>query len=196
MWYTHGDHLTRLYSIWKGMKTRCVNKNDSGFHNYGGKGISVCDEWQTFPPFRKWAFDNGYSDDLEIDRIDNSGDYTPENCRWVTRKVNARNRSTNASITAFGETKLVCEWLEDSRCVVPRTTLMFRLIKLKMSPEEALTKKARAKGVLFFAFGEGKILDDWSRDERCQVSRTQLYRRVNSGMLLELALTKPSRSRR
>lgn len=75
------------------MKTRCTNPNISYFKYYGGKGVTVCQEWsESFECFQKWAISNGYSDDLTIDRIDSDGDYTPNNCRWVTMAVQNRNK--------------------------------------------------------------------------------------------------------
>lgn len=97
---THGGKCSRLYSIWRGMKTRCYNKNFAQYHNYGGRGITICAEWlHDFETFYDWAISHGYRDDLTIDRIDNDKGYSPENCRWVTIKAQQKNRRNNRGET-------------------------------------------------------------------------------------------------
>lgn len=86
---THGQTGTRLYNIWKSMRTRC---SDVGNPLYGGRGISVCSEWADFPAFREWALSNGYSKSLSIERIDNDAGYSPANCTWATAKTQSNNR--------------------------------------------------------------------------------------------------------
>lgn len=81
----------RLYQTWADMKTRCSCETNDRFHRYGGRGIFVCDEWADFVSFRNWALSNGYADNLTIDRIDNDGHYSPDNCRWVTIQENIKN---------------------------------------------------------------------------------------------------------
>lgn len=89
----HGESKTRLYCIWSHMKRRCLNPKASRYHKYGGRGIKICSEWiKDFPAFRDWAVANGYNDDLTIDRIDNDGNYQPDNCQWLTRSENSSKR--------------------------------------------------------------------------------------------------------
>lgn len=89
----HRQCDTRLYRIWANMKNRCHNEQSNGYKYWGGRGISVCDEWRTsFESFRDWALLNGYSDELTIDRIDNDGNYEPDNCRWATMLTQIRNK--------------------------------------------------------------------------------------------------------
>lgn len=100
----------RLYNIWRGMKKRCYLPTNKDYKNYGGRGISVCDEWKNnFLAFYDWSIANSYSDTLTIDRIDTNGNYEPSNCRWVDIKTQERNRRNNLYIT---ETKNLSEWCE------------------------------------------------------------------------------------
>ena len=93
----HNSCKTRLYQCWADMKTRCLQKNNSRYSRYGGRGIKVCKEWESFLPFQEWAMKNGYKENLTIDRINNDGDYCPENCRWVTIQENLKNRENTNS---------------------------------------------------------------------------------------------------
>lgn len=107
---THGMRKTRLYRVWCAVKSRCSNPHNNRFKIYGGRGITVCEEWQRFEPFRDWALANGYTDELTIDRKDHDANYCPENCRWASQKTQSNNRRNNHKITVDGETKTISEW--------------------------------------------------------------------------------------
>ena len=133
---THNMSYTRLFKIWAGMHKRCKNPNCAGYARYGAKGICVCDEWSSFEPFRDWAFANGYAEDLSIDRIDNSGNYCPENCRWADRRTQSRNRSYIRPLTYNGVTMLMTDWAE--KLGMPIQSLSTRLSHYTV--EEALSR--------------------------------------------------------
>lgn len=90
--YKHGNCCTRLYRVWSNMRSRCDRKSNDNYEWYGGRGISYEEKWKDFSSFMKWAMANGYNDSLELDRIDTNGNYTPENCRFITHQENCRNR--------------------------------------------------------------------------------------------------------
>ena len=116
----------RLYNIWCLMKGRCYNMNHHRYGRYGARGIEVCDEWKNdFKSFEKWAMANGYRDDLTIDRIDNDGPYSPNNCRWATRKEQSNNSSNNHLISVNGEIYTASQLAEAYG--IPRQTFYRRL---------------------------------------------------------------------
>ena len=90
----HGLYYTRLHNIWSHMKQRCYNPKNNRYHRYGGRGITVCDEWKNdFKSFYDWAISNGYRDDLSIERKNNNGNYEPKNCTWIPLSEQAKNKS-------------------------------------------------------------------------------------------------------
>lgn len=122
----HGLHGTRIYRIYHHMINRCEYAKDVRYPNYGGRGISVCDEWRDrFDAFVEWAHSTGYSDELSIDRIDNDGNYTPENCRWSTPSEQAVNRRSTTLYTINGVTKCLNDWCKES--ALTRSGVQYRL---------------------------------------------------------------------
>lgn len=108
---SHRQSNTLLYGVWHAMRNRCYRKADQYYHRYGGRGIYICDEWKDdYSEFAKWASETGYRHGLSIDRIDNDGPYSPENCRWTDRRTQANNRSSNRILTSNGESHNVTEW--------------------------------------------------------------------------------------
>lgn len=116
---SHGAWGTRLYRIYKNMKRRCSDVNAPEYKHYGGRGITVCDEWMnSFEAFRDWALANGYHDtcnraEYTIDRIDVNGNYEPSNCRWASQTVQMRNTRRTRYATCDGVTKSIGEWAEE-----------------------------------------------------------------------------------
>lgn len=119
-----GEKPSRLYNIWRDMKSRCQNPKNIGYHLYGGRGIRVCEEWQSFEPFYEWAKRAGYEDSLTLDREDTNGDYGPTNCRWATPHEQQTNKRNTVFITAAGRTQALVDWADELG--VPRTGLYSR----------------------------------------------------------------------
>lgn len=139
---THNLSHTLEYHIWLAIRKRCKNASQSGYKDYGGRGIYVCERWEA--SFEGFIADMGFKPETnsQIDRIDNDGPYSPENCRWVSQKVNSRNKRTTRFLKAFGETKSLPEWAEDPRCVVSADAFHARIYR-KWDVETALMRPMR-----------------------------------------------------
>lgn len=139
----HGYHKTKTYKVWSSMRERCLNKKHKNYNDYGGRGIYICPRWlDKEKGFLHFLSDMGDKPDgYQIDRIDNDGGYSPENCRWVTSKENNRNRRSNKLITYNGISKCVAEWADFLG--IDRKTLQMRLNAwdVKKSFETPYTKR-------------------------------------------------------
>jgi hypothetical protein len=139
---SHGMTGTRIYKIYCKIHERCYNINYPERHLYGGRGIEMCDEWKNdFSTFYKWAMENGYNDNLSIDRIDSNGNYCPENCRWANNYEQANNKRNNIVLTYNGETMTMSEWAR--KLNLPYSTLADRRRKGKSVEEILYPKKKR-----------------------------------------------------
>lgn len=133
----HGHHNTRLYGVWSVMKQRCYNPKSKAYRLYGAEGKTVCDEWlHDFQAFYDWSMSHGYQKGLEIERIDGTKGYSPENCRWATRKEQANNMRTNHLIEYKGKKQTIAQWAEELNMNVD--TLYNRVLRYKWSIEKAL----------------------------------------------------------
>jgi len=141
----HGKYNTKLYKVFQNMKSRCLNKNNPTYTYYGDRNIKICSKWldveNGFINFYNWAIDNGYHEGLSLDRIDNNGNYSPENCRFVTKKEQSRNTRNNVYLTFNGKTQLKSDWCNELNIV--NKTLDYRLNKynIKTEPEKIFNKK-------------------------------------------------------
>jgi hypothetical protein len=146
---THGKSQTRLYRVFMDMKTRCYNSKSKDYKNYGGRGITICKEWlQDYTSFEDWALKNGYDESAKkgvctIDRINVNGNYEPSNCRWVSNKEQANNKTTNHYITYNGETKTISQW--SSITGISKSVILNRLVRHKWSVKRALTEPINIK---------------------------------------------------
>lgn len=143
----HGMSHTRIHETWNHMIQRCRNEKNPYYKDYGGRGITVCDEWEGtegFIRFYKWAFANGYQENLSIDRIDNNKGYSPDNCRWVDRITQCNNKRSNKRYVYNGESHTVAEWAR--LYSIKYTTLNMRLNKRGWDIEKALTREVTPNG--------------------------------------------------
>jgi hypothetical protein len=132
-----------MYHKWENMKQRCLNPNHPSYRNYGGRGISVCEDWLTFNNFKSWCENNGYSEELELDRINNDGNYEPCNCRFISHVENNNNKRMNVKYTFEGKEYTLREL--SSIVKIHHTTLRTRLFR-GMTLEESINTPIRKGG--------------------------------------------------
>lgn len=183
------DSHTRLNTIYRGMKKRCYNKRSPSYTSYGGRGITICDEWLSndhshkgFNTFKAWAITHGYAEGLTIDRIDNNKGYSPDNCRWATPKEQSNNRRSNVMITYNGETKTLKLW---SETLGISYNVLVRRLDLGVPVEKAFDKNyAHARMIEY----KGKVqsIAAWSRE--LGKSYYKVYLRLYKGWSVERAL--------
>lgn len=143
----HHGRTERLYSVWQGMKDRCKNPNSKFFDRYGGRGITICEEWDSdYGIFREWSIKNGYDPtrkkgDCTIERLDNNKGYCPENCAWRSSKEQCNNRSNNHIIEYNGESHTITQWSELTG--IRKDTLRRRIVVYNWSVEKALKTPSR-----------------------------------------------------
>ena len=178
----------RLYRIWQMMRQRCNNKNAENYKYYGGRGICVCNEWENdFSLFALWSFANGYNDNLTIDRIESNGNYEPSNCRWISKKEQTNNRSSNTKYTYDGETHTLSEWADIYK--INKETFYTRWSNGKRGTElfaQTKIKKENRKPIEYN--GKTQTIRQWA--EEYNINYSTLIKRLDSGMDISIALTK------
>lgn len=184
---THGESHSKLYATWSNMYKRCYYASNNRYQWYGARGITVCDEWKDdFMAFRAWALDNGYKEGLTIDRIDNDKGYSPDNCRWITKKQQASNKSNNHRITYMGRTQTVSQWAEEIG--IKPHTLLKRLNTPGWSLKDALTKPIQDSSKALEYNGEVHTRAEW---ERITGLGEALRSRLRMGWDLKTAIETP-----
>lgn len=182
---THGLRYSAEYMVWSGMISRCENSNCERFHNYGGRGIRICERWKRFENF---FADMGPrpSNEHSIDRRNNGGNYTPRNCRWATRLEQSTNRRNNRLLTFREETHCASEW--SRQLGIPYRTIMSR-IRYGLPVEKILSgSRVVQRNHRFLEFnGERNTIAEWSR--RLKIKSGTIAARLHRGWNTERALT-------
>jgi hypothetical protein len=181
----HSYRMKRpLYNIWCGILSRCNNPNDKNYKHYGGRGIKVCERWQIYENFEEDMLPT-YEKELQIDRINNDGDYEPNNCHWVTSKENNRNKRSNVVVTAFGEDRLLVELAEEYD--IEYMTLWCRIYRYNWNIEKALTTPVQ--NTITFN-GKTMTTIEWSKE--MGIPYQAIRRRIDKGWSIDKALTTPT----
>lgn len=155
----------RLKHIWYAIRQRCENPKAQYYKNYGGRGISICQEWEDFKNFKEWALEAGYDEnapkgECTIDRIDVDGNYCPENCRWITAQEQNLNKTNTIMATYHGETKPVLVWAEELG--IPYPTLIDRIKQQDLTEEEIFSTQKYRNYKKYTFRGETHTLHEWA----------------------------------
>ena len=177
-----------LRNVHSSMIQRCENPKRQQYSRYGGRGIKVREEWHNYEIFRKWALENGYRHPLKLDRIDNNGNYEPSNCRWISKKEQMNNRSSNTKYTYDGETHTLSEWADIYK--INKGTFYTRWSNGKRGTELFAPAKIKMKNREPIEYnGKTQTIRQWS--EEYNINYSTLIKRLDSGMDISTALTKP-----
>lgn len=185
---------TNLYHVWSSMKDRCRNKNNKYYERYGGRGISICEQWkEDFEEFKKWSYENGYTEGLSIDRRDNDGNYTPDNCRWVDQTTQNRNKSNVVWIELEGEVKRLIEWAEELDI---KPSILHDRMRAGWEAKDVLNPNIRKSrlGEKIYYNGEFHTISEWA--EITGISQKAISDRLIRGFTVERALTQPLQKRK
>jgi len=184
---------TRLYNIWYGMKARCYNPKHIFYYDYGGRGITICNEWKNdVIVFYNWTIVNGYQDDLSIDRIDNDGNYEPDNCKWVSYKDQTNNTSRNHFETFNNKTQTMGQWATELE--IDYSLLIHRLYA-GWSVEKAFTEPILIRNNPKYTFdNKTQTLTQWSKE--LGIARWVINNRIRLGCPIEKVFTTPVEKRK
>lgn len=192
---------TRLNNIYANMKRRCYNPKSEVYKYYGGRGITICEEWNNsevvhlesggnsskgFQAFKKWALENGYEDNLTIDRIDVNKGYSPENCRWVSMKVQSNNLRNNVRLTYKGRTQTIHEWCEELNLNYDR--IRHRICRAGWTVEKAFETKENQRYTYLTYKGRTQSIKEWAKE--IGIKENTLTCRIRNGWTVERALNK------
>jgi hypothetical protein len=180
----HGLINSRLYRIWAHMKERCHNPMCADYKNYGGRGIMVCNEWEEFTPFYKWAMANGYKDNLTLERIEINGNYEPENCKWIPKAEQANNKRNNRLISYKGQQKTLAQW---ANILGLRYGLLHTRLSCGWSVKRVFETPGPESGLgnikTITYRGKSKSIAQWARD--LGIPYKVLYGRLYRGQSIE-----------
>ncbi len=167
---------SKLYKVWYAMKSRCYNVNYKTYRHYGGRGITICDEWlDSFQVFETWALNNGYEEGLSIERIDVNGNYCPENCTWATQMEQCNNMRRNIYVTYLGKTQTLAQWARElSRCY---ESVRDSYLRGTFPPTEENAYRRRNKTIEY----QGKCLTMKQWAEELSVPYCSIKHRVKRG---------------
>ena len=189
----HGKSNTRLFHIWCGIRERCYTKTRPEYKEYGGRGITICDEWNDFETFEKWAFDNGYDEsapkgECTIDRIDVNGNYESSNCRWISLTEQSDNRTNTIRLTYNGKTQTLLQWSKELN--LNYKTMSTRYYE-GWAVEEILNPNHERIGKNVIEYkGEVHTLNFWAK--KLGLSNATMWRRYSKGYPLDIVFSKES----